>query len=381
MIDLTPDPLADRLAAAVRRALAGSGPGPDAFARLREIDAPGYEAPAAAGGLDLGLAGGVVVARELGRGAHPEVYGGNALLLDALRAGGGSPELPPGLVSGRVQALVGGLDVVTPGRSGPGPVGERGSDGCWVLAGAVIVDDVGGSDAGCGIPFLGCGEVRLAWLPAGRWRGAATRCGDRSLAVPLDGLRVPPPDVVGSLCSGPDRTGPVDVPADPAGVLARARLRQAGYLLGLAEGAYAKAVRRAVNRRQFDRALLDHQGVAFPLARAHVSLATVQASLWHAVWRSDAGMPVQRHAVEVLALAVESAESVVRVAMQVHGAYGMTSGSAMPAYHRELRAAAARLGAPGALWLEAGARRLAAAPAGAGDGGGPIAAASGASAR
>jgi alkylation response protein AidB-like acyl-CoA dehydrogenase len=366
---VNPDPLVERLGKVVRgRLAASSGPAPagdpDAVAEaLRRIDAFGYEAPVGAGGYDLGVGSGVVIAVEIGRACRPNPYAGPALLVDAIASGGDQTahllELARSAAAGTLAVGIAGFDrTAGPRPATPEvtaePVGDR-----WVLSGAILV----GTDAADGrlcLPVATAEGPMLALLPA------APR--DRLRPWPVDGLALLSFDGVvvdelvplGKLGTSADRGELAPAVEDPSGVLARARLRQAAVLVGLGLGAQAEAVEHATGRTQFDQRLVDFQAVRFGLAESVVALRAVLLSVYHAAWLADTGEPFAAAATEALAMAAETALTVTGTAMQFHGAVGLTTAQPISAYYRAVRLEAARFGPPERLWQEAGARGLAA---------------------
>jgi alkylation response protein AidB-like acyl-CoA dehydrogenase len=358
-MDTTLDPLVSRLAGIVRARLAaaaaeagpasGTGSAADrAWLALREVDAPAFEAPVGVGGYDLGLTSGVTVAVELGRQALPDVYSAVAATMDALDATGSETELARELCAGRHPVRLAGADCAGTGR--PARLSGRPGEDGWVLDGRVTGDADAGSCAWLA-PFEASDGIRLALLDPGPGpaRPAPGRPGFTELAVSgleLDAARVP-----GRLGSG----WPL---SDPDGVLARLRIRQAAYLLGLASRASDLGVRHASRRRQFGQPLLDFQAVAFPLARSAVALRAVWLTVHRAAWLADAGQPARQAAAEALALAAETAMTTARRAMQACGARGMTLENPVHACYLLARREGTRLGSPDDLWREAGARRI-----------------------
>ncbi|MEV6032889.1 acyl-CoA dehydrogenase family protein [Nonomuraea sp. NPDC052116] len=357
-MDLTPDPLLERLGRTLRSRLAQVPPSRDAdaldgaLAVWRESEAPAFESPVASGGLDLGLATGTAVCAELGRCALPDVYAGGALVADALRAGDAGPEPAAMLARGELTVTVAGLDRV-PARSGRhgAPVARRVTVG-WELAGRVTIDAVRDEKAHLCVPVVDGDETLLALLASDVVADRARPAPGGSPVADLTGVVVTPADLVGSLGSG----WPL---SDPGLVLARARVRQAAYLLGLAQGGYELAVAHARSRRQFDRPITEFQAVSFPLAQASIALSAVRLSVLRAAWSADHGMEFARQAAQCLAMAAETATRTIRHAVQVHGARGMSRQAAVHVFYEALRSETARFGQPGALWCEAGARRLA----------------------
>jgi alkylation response protein AidB-like acyl-CoA dehydrogenase len=337
-MDPTPDPLIVQLRKALRTALAGvplrsevhGAPVADGAADsvrtvLVQLGAADFERPAAAGGLDLGLTAGVLVSAELGRAAC-----GNPYRADAMAADVGCPA---GAAPAGLEALpVGGGVTATPRAGG------------WELTGTAMVDG-----PGAGVLLVatrtGGGPVLVAVPPGAPGRDVETGC--RPPVVRFAATPVTRADVVGELDDS--LTGP----------LARARLRQAAYLLGIAGGAHQIAVRYAGVRRQFDTRLRDLPAVAFPLARAVVAVRATRAAVYRGAWLADYGHDQAGTApVVALAMAAETARDVVRLCMQSCGVRAMTAELGLHRYFRLAAAESGRYGEPAALWRLAGAARL-----------------------
>jgi alkylation response protein AidB-like acyl-CoA dehydrogenase len=317
-MDLSPDPVLDRIGTAVRTRLStvDATSAGDVLAALRDGEALAFEAPEDIGGYDLGLTCGVVINRELGRLAAPDVYTGGALVVDA------APGCPTAksVLAGEVSVVATGLDrlagpaLTTTDLSGPEPsTTDTSAPRCF----PVRDDD----------------RVRLT-LRTCQSAAGETVIGDLGTGTPL---------------------------SDPDGILAKARVRHAAYLLGLGEGAHQLAVGYAARRRQFGSSILDNQAIAFPLAQQKIALAAVQLKVRKAAWLADTGAPFAGHATEAIAYAAEVTLAVVRTAVQVHGARGMSLSTPVHACYLAARDAVTRFGPPSPLWIEAGRRRLAAA--------------------
>lgn len=324
-MDMTPDPLLVQLRKALRTALAAvpvrsdvhGAPVTDNAATpvLAELGVPDFERPVAAGGLDLGLTAGVVVSEELGRATCGNPYRASAFAASVGRPG---------------SALV-GLDGVT----------ATARPGGWELNGAAVVDGTG--------PLLvattTCVPVLVAVSPDAAGVSVETSCWPS--VVRFDGTPFTGADVVTELDDS--LTGP----------LSRARLRQAAYLLGIADGAHQAAVRYAGDRRQFDTRLRDLPAVAFPLARAVVALRAARAAVYRGAWLVDSGEAKEgTEPVVALAMAAETARDVVRLSMQSCGVRAMTPELGLHRYFRLAAAEFSRYGEPAALWRVAGAARL-----------------------
>lgn len=116
--------------------------------------------------------------------------------------------------------------------------------------------------------------------------------------------------------------------ADPRsgwpGLVARARLRHAGYLVGLVQGALDLAVARVKERRQFGRELGRFQALAFRLAELTARTEGVRWLVRSAAWEADTGRDPRLTAAQSLAAAADLAGDATAAAMQLHGAYGLT---------------------------------------------------------
>ncbi|GII62150.1 hypothetical protein Skr01_22350 [Sphaerisporangium krabiense] len=357
-MDLRSDPVLERIAGTVRDGLGAAGAGPDGsatLAALADLDGFAFAASMELGGFDLGLSCGVTIAVELGRRALPDVYTGGMLVADALaEAADDAPgaDVAAAVVAGKQVVVAAGLDRATVGDAAP----AEPSPGGWRLPEVLTVDDVYPDAAVCTAFRTGDGEVLLAVLPATLWRPLARPAFPWSGHAPSPAAvapgEIPSGQVIGSLGAGRPLT-------DPAGLLARHRVRQAGYLLGLGLGAHALAVAHAAGRRQFDRYVLDNQAVAFPLAKAKIDLEAARLLVHRAAWLADAGGPFAREAAEALAWTAEVTLRTVRTSVQVHGARGLTVAAPVHRFFEVVRPAATRLGPPGALWRESALRRLA----------------------
>ncbi|MFI8962664.1 acyl-CoA dehydrogenase family protein [Streptomyces sp. NPDC053493] len=337
-MDLTPDPLLVQLRKALRTGLAGvpvrsevhgapvaDGPTGPTRAVLDELGAADFERPAAAGGLDLGLTAGVLVSEELGRAAAGNSYRADAFAADA---GGPAGSVPAGL-----EAMPAGTAVTATPRA----------DG-WELTGTATVEDPGSGPLLVATRTDGGPVLVAVALDA---PGVHVETGCWPPAVRFEATPVTAADVVGELDDS------------PAGPLARARLRQAAYLLGIADGAHQIAVRHAGVRRQFDTRLRDLPAVAFPLARAMVALRATRAAVYRGAWLIDSGHEeVGTASVVALATAAETARDVVRSCMQSAGVRAMTPELGLHRFFRLAAAESPRYGEPAALWRLAGAARL-----------------------
>ncbi|MFF4140769.1 acyl-CoA dehydrogenase family protein [Streptomyces sp. NPDC001698] len=341
-MDLTPDPLALQLRKALRAGLAGipariephgapvtDGACSPTRAVLDALEAADFERPAGPGGLCLGLSAGVLVSEELGHAAR-----GNSYRADAFAADLG--------VSAPSVALA-GLEALPVGN---GVIATPRADG-WELTGTATIDDPSAD------LFLVAtrvdGDPVLVAVERGA-DGVSTQDTSWPPVVRFETTPIVAADVAGALDDAP--TGP----------LARARLRQAAYLLGIADGAHRMAVEYVGLRRQFGTRLRDLPAVSFPLARAMVAVRATRAAVHRGAWLVDSEPDAVGTAPLVaLAMASETARDVVRLSMQSCGVRAMTSELGLHRYFRLAASESTRYGDPSALWRMVGADRVRAA--------------------
>jgi len=126
--------------------------------------------------------------------------------------------------------------------------------------------------------------------------------------------------------------------------LANARVRQAAYLVGLAQAALDHAVAYAKTRRQFGQPIGKFQGPAFRLSELSMHIDATRML----VHDSDAAA----HAAANLAAASDLARTVTTQTMQIHGAAGMLSDDDAQLYYRKAAVESVRLGTPSQLRRE-----------------------------
>jgi alkylation response protein AidB-like acyl-CoA dehydrogenase len=136
-----------------------------------------------------------------------------------------------------------------------------------------------------------------------------------------------------------------------------ALLRQAAFLLGIADAALTMARDHTRTRRQFGKPLIEFQTVAHRLAVATAEGEGLVLLLHEAAWRHDNG-DEGPYAVQAAAAAADQALATTRLNVQLHGARGIVTED-LPAEAYTLAAKeSTRMGTPRQLWHEAGRARL-----------------------
>ncbi len=115
------------------------------------------------------------------------------------------------------------------------------------------------------------------------------------------------------------------------------RILIASEALGTGKVALRRAVSYARERVVFDRPIGQNQGIAFPLAEAHMYLHAAELAIREASWRFDNDMPCAEAANTAKYLAAEAAFFAADRAMQTHGGFGYAREYHVERYWREAR--------------------------------------------
>ena len=115
------------------------------------------------------------------------------------------------------------------------------------------------------------------------------------------------------------------------------RILIAGEALGIGRAALRRATTYANERVVFDRPIGQNQGLAFPLADAHMRLRAAELAIRDASARYDAGLPCGEAANTAKYLAAEAAYLAADRALQTHGGMGYASEYHVERYWREAR--------------------------------------------
>ncbi len=267
---------------------------------MAEMGWIGLRLPEERGGVGLGLREGLALQEELGRGLVPEplVAGGLAAAMLACTTEEGL--LAAVLAGERIVALAwqGGPDALRPS-------GDPGRPLLFVpLAHAAghVLFPVERDGALC-LALAAAAEVEVV--------GQAQQDGSTLCTVRV-------PAGVGRIVSG-------DVREPLAAALDEAALLTAGFLLGVAERAFAITLDHLKGRRQFGQPLAAFQALQHRAADMKIQLTLSRASIEGAGEEVEAGAgPARRAAVvsRAKARAADTAVLVGREAIQMHGAIG-----------------------------------------------------------
>ncbi len=116
------------------------------------------------------------------------------------------------------------------------------------------------------------------------------------------------------------------------------RIGAATVALGLAQGAYEKAVAYAGKREQFGRPIAEFQGLQWLLADMSIGLEAARALIFKAACSAPpGGFPDAQMAARAKILAAETAIKVTNDALQIWGAAGYSRDNPMERYVRDAR--------------------------------------------
>ena len=120
-------------------------------------------------------------------------------------------------------------------------------------------------------------------------------------------------------------------------VLDGGRISIAAMSLGIARAAHEQAVAYAGERRQFDRAIGDFQGIRFPLADSAVEIEASRLLIQRAAALKDSGAATTTESAMAKLHASETAVRVTNRALQVFGGYGYIRDYPVERYLRDAR--------------------------------------------
>lgn len=100
------------------------------------------------------------------------------------------------------------------------------------------------------------------------------------------------------------------------------RIGIAAQALGIAQGAYERALQYAQERKAFGKEIIKHQAIGFKLAEMHTRIEAARYFTLKAAWLKDQGLPYGTASAMAKYYAAETAMYVTTEAVQIHGGYG-----------------------------------------------------------
>jgi butyryl-CoA dehydrogenase len=115
------------------------------------------------------------------------------------------------------------------------------------------------------------------------------------------------------------------------------RVAIAAMAVGLAQGAFERALAYAQEREQFGRPIADFQAIQWMLADSATEIDAARLMVYRAAWRKDEGQRFSQEASMAKLFATQVSERVCWRAIQVHGGYGYAREYAVERMYRDQR--------------------------------------------
>jgi alkylation response protein AidB-like acyl-CoA dehydrogenase len=115
------------------------------------------------------------------------------------------------------------------------------------------------------------------------------------------------------------------------------RIGIAAQMLGLAEGAWACAVKYAKERKQFGKAIAEFQAVQFALAELATQIEAARMLVYNAARMKGAGVPFVKEAAMAKLFASRVAEAVASQAVEIYGGYGFVKDYPVEKFYRDAK--------------------------------------------
>ncbi len=152
--------------------------------------------------------------------------------------------------------------------------------------------------------------------------------GTYTSAFALDNVKIPKENLLGKEGEG------FKIAMD---TLDGGRVGIASQALGIAEGAFERAVEYSKERKQFGKPIRAFQAVQFKLADMKMKIDQAKWVTYQAAWLKDAKRPFIMESSVAKAVASEAATYVTKEALQVYGGYGYITEYEMERFYRDAK--------------------------------------------
>jgi alkylation response protein AidB-like acyl-CoA dehydrogenase len=114
----------------------------------------------------------------------------------------------------------------------------------------------------------------------------------------------------------------------------KSRIQVAAQAVGIAQGAFERALDYAKKRAAFGRPIIQHQAIQFKLAEMATKIEAARLLTYKAAWLYDKGKVDPMMTSMAKAFAARTAVEVTDEAIQIHGGYGYLEDYHVERYHR-----------------------------------------------
>lgn len=115
------------------------------------------------------------------------------------------------------------------------------------------------------------------------------------------------------------------------------RVAIAALAVGIAQGAFDKALAYAKERRQFGQPIANFQAIQWMLAESATDLEAARLLIYRAAWLRQQGRRFTQEAAMAKLFATEASERICRKALQIHGGYGYVREYGVERMYRDQR--------------------------------------------
>jgi len=115
------------------------------------------------------------------------------------------------------------------------------------------------------------------------------------------------------------------------------RVEVAAQALGIAQGAFDRALEHAKKRTQFGRKLVEFQITQHKLADMATKIEAARLLVYQAAWQCDQGRPDPRLTSMAKVFAARTAVEVADEAIQIHGGYGYITEYEVERFYRDAK--------------------------------------------
>jgi alkylation response protein AidB-like acyl-CoA dehydrogenase len=115
------------------------------------------------------------------------------------------------------------------------------------------------------------------------------------------------------------------------------RCGNSSLCIGMAQGAYERAVKYCQDRVQFGRPIGDFQGIRWTLAEMAIQIQAARLLVYDAAFKADEGKVIAKEAAMAKKFANEMSIWVADKAIQLHGGYGYMAEYEVERYYRDVR--------------------------------------------